>query len=190
MTLACAAMTVQAQDHTSDELAPAVKFRFEKNPLYVPSSLASDSSKLLSAKNSVSPYSATLSVPFNKDKVNFDLGLDFRFYDKRNEAEQNRYDGADYNFDVDNLLSPKIYASAMFKLPVSGLTASISGRHNGETSVDKSYVDYQARLSYKWKNGLGLEGGWQHQQVSLDPTNEDSDVFKVESLFLDMKYKF
>ena len=190
LMLACSVFAVQAQDHTRDDLTSSVQVRVEKNPLYIPSSLLSDSNATSPSSSLLNPYGATISVPFKKEKVSFDLGLDFRFYNNRNEVDLKRNEGDTYNFNVDNLLTPGIYASALFKLPISGLTASVSGRHNGETTVAKSYIDYQARLSYQWKNGFGLQGGWQHQQISVDPVNDDSEVFRVESLFVDMKYKF
>ncbi len=182
-----------AQDQTSDKVTPGLHFQFEKTPLYIPASSFTTSSvdNLNTGKRStfIKQYGATLSIPVKHDTVSFDLGLDFRFYDSQQLSELTRRNGDGYGTNLRNLPAPMVYANALFELPFEGLTASVSGRHRNNGDQKFADFDYRAKLSYEWKNGLGLHGGWQHQQMTLDQNN-DSEVFRVESLFVDMKYKF
>lgn len=182
-----------AQDHTNDKLTAALQFQFEKSPLYLPASSfsTSETDSLTGAKSSrfIKQYGATLSIPVKHDKISFDLGLDFRFYDTQQLSEQTRRTGNAYGANLNALPTPMVYANALFELPFQGLTASVSGRHRDNGDQKISDFDYRAKVSYEWKSGLGLHGGWQHQQMTLDQNN-DSEVFRVESLFVDMKYKF
>ncbi len=82
---------------------------------------------------------------------------------------------------------PAITASALFDLPFEGLSAEVEGSHSGITD---QLVDYKAGLRYEWGNGLGLEGGWQHQQLSLDLANDASTTFESQGPFLDLRWRF
>ncbi|MDH5653219.1 MAG: hypothetical protein OEZ39_15290 [Gammaproteobacteria bacterium] len=182
-----------AQDHERELLAPSLQVQFEKNPLYVPLNSTNpalgDSTPTARNNSFLKQYGATLSFPVKHDKVSFDLGLDFRFYEKSGVQDMSRFGVDSFGLNLKGLPVPMVYGQALFELPFEGLTASLSGRHRSNGDQRDADFDYRAKISYEWKNGIGLEGGWQHQQMNLDQHN-DNEVFRVESLFVDMKYKF
>lgn len=138
------------------------------------------SSKL---SGSLKQYDATFSYPFTpRETINFDFGINLRFIDAnltRTESEQTSHSL--------NTALPMFYANAEFGLPYDGLSASLGASH---VEYEKYYAyDYRAKLSYQWQNGFGMEGGWQHQALSIDGSDLQADI-ENEGLFLDFKYRF
>ncbi len=129
-------------------------------------------------------YDAALSYPLVKKGMNFDLGLNIRFIDGQAVSyiagSQQRH-----NF---REAVPMFYAAALFDLPFKGLSAGFVGRHS-DSLINPSF-DYKARLSYEWAGGLGLEGGWQHQQYANDELNQLQSAPVSKGLFLDLRLKF
>ncbi|MEJ2508111.1 MAG: TIGR04219 family outer membrane beta-barrel protein [Gammaproteobacteria bacterium] len=83
---------------------------------------------------------------------------------------------------------PMFYGSAVFDLPFTGLSAGVEGSH---VQYNNSQIsDYRAKLSYEWSGGLGLEGGWRHQQFKLDDVDNVYSDIKVKGPFLDLYYHF
>jgi len=135
------------------------------------------------AQGQITQYDAVFAYPFGKpgNTVNFDLGVNIRFI---NAGFRNQ--------DVDqtrrlNMTLPMFHATAFFNIPNSGLSASLGGRYIDYDQYRAS--DYKAKLSYSWQNGFGLEGGWQHQQFSIDGSDYHTE-FEVKGPFLDLKYRF
>jgi len=128
-------------------------------------------------------FDTTISYPFaRRDAVNLDLGVNIRVIDG-NFANQAQNQGSHHFYSA----FPMLYANALFNLPYDGLQASIGASH---LEYDQYYaLDYKAKLSYTWSNGLGLEGGWQHQQFSID-NNDIQAQFENKGPFLDFKYRF
>jgi len=130
----------------------------------------------------VSQYDATFSYPLTSHKnLNFDLGLNLRFL----EGDLSTGGGGQgHHF---NTTLPMLYANALYTLPNSGLTASLGARH---FEYEHYYaLDYKAKLSYQWQSGFGLEGGWQHQQFSINDGDIQADI-QNKGPFLDFKYRF
>lgn len=148
--------------------------------------LLNDPNVLLLGKNSpfngeLNQYDATISYPFSTHSiVSFDLGINLRFIDAdlKNQALDRTHI---------NTTLPMLYAEAFFNLPFKGMSASIGGSHLQYD--DYVAFDYKAKLSYTWDNGLGLEGGWQHQRLNIDNANVQAD-FESKGPFLDLKYHF
>ena len=131
----------------------------------------------------VNQYDTTITYPLGQrdNAVNFDLGVNIRFIE-----------GDIKNQDVEkaqnlNMAMPMLHARALFNLPFKGLTATVGGSHIEYDSY-RAY-DYKAKLNYSWNNGFGLEGGWQHQQFSIDG-NDYQTHFETEGPYLDLKYRF
>ena len=148
----------------------------------------SDQNVLLSDKNSpfsgdINQYDATFSYPFSRhNMISFDLGINLRFVDAELKAQNLEQAGTHINTTL-----PMLYASAFFNLPFKGMSASIGGSHLQYD--DYLAFDYKAKLSYTWGNGLGLEGGWQHQRFNVDSPDVQAD-FETKGPFLDLKYRF
>ena len=182
-----------AQDQDPSSGMPA--FKFQKNDNFLnpnlSSTLKSDSSG--SARNgtgtdsNLRSYDAIFYYPIQHRGVSLDVGLNLRLQEDSSDAS------LPYAYDRDWLsidptdAKPRVHASAIFDLPFSGLKAGVSGSYGA--GFDKQDYDYQAKLSYKWRNGFGLEGGWQHQQMSVEQQNLN-ETLDVQTLFLDLNYRF
>lgn len=152
------------------------------------SDAASKSSLLMLDKASagsgqIDQYDATISYPFLSHRaISFDLGINLRMVDA--EVKGQNLDQASTHI---NTTLPMFYASALFNLPLEGMSASVGGSH---LQYDEYFAfDYKAKLSYTWQNGFGLEGGWQHQRFNIDSTDVQAD-FETKGPFLDFKYRF
>ncbi len=129
-------------------------------------------------------HDAALSFPVMSKGLNLDLGLNIRFINGRavsytaGRQQQRNFSKA----------IPMFYAAALFELPFKGLSAEFVGRHS-DSLINPSF-DYRAKLSYEWADGLGLEGGWQHQQYASDELNQLQNRPVSKGLFLDLHLKF
>jgi len=131
----------------------------------------------------VEQYDATITYPFKpRELFNLDLGINIRFIDA--DLASGDIDQTPQNL---NTALPMFYANALFELPYSGLSASLGASH---FEYEQYYaLDYKAKLSYQWQSGLGMEGGWQHQELSIGG-NEFQAGSQNNGLFLDFKYRF
>jgi len=183
-------LPVLADNHHAsqdDVLMPRFKFQAQSNSdaLSGADGLAAEQSNLAKPVlrpfgqfRSMEQYDATVYFPLNELGFNLDLGVNLRHLDAR--YSQNSLEGGL------SATIPTLYAEALFNLPFKGLSASVGGHH---IDWDQTQVfDYQAKLSYRWQNGFGLAGGWQHQQFSLDKGS--NSTFREEGVFLDFDYKF
>ena len=132
-------------------------------------------------------YDARLFYPVSTiHGMSLDLGLNVKYLNA--VGHYSRDDGTDviHNF---NQAIPMFHATALFDLPFDGLSASLEGSHR-DTEQTRAF-DYKAKLRYKWDQGLGLEGGWQHQQYSLDygQTYPGLD-YESKGIFLDLFMDF
>lgn len=133
---------------------------------------------------SLSQYEASVLFPVYQRGVNLDLGVNIKYLDG-----QVAWGGDDRRITNFSAAIPMFQASALFDLPFQGLSASISGSH---INYERTFAtDYKAKLSYEWENGIGLEGGWQHQQFSLGGGEDDvTTSFEQKGPFLDFRYRF
>lgn len=161
------------KSYTRDELL--------RSDSHVSSSLLLDTAS--SGYSQFNQYDATFSYPFlSRNGISFDLGINLRMVDAELKGQ-----GIDQTGGHINTTLPMFYASALFNLPLEGMSASVGGSH---MQYDEYFAfDYRAKLSYTWQNGFGLEGGWQHQRFNIDGTDVQAD-FEVKGPFLDLKYRF
>jgi hypothetical protein len=127
-------------------------------------------------------YDATWTYPWEMKSMNIDLGVTLRHlsgFKYSTESSGNHYFQEVF---------PLLHASALFSLPLKGLYAGIEGSHHD--SNDTQIFDYRAKVSYEWRNGFGLQGGWQHQQVNLDTATNLGAEFEKKGLYLDFYLNF
>ena len=129
-------------------------------------------------------YDATWTYPWETKNMNIDLGVTLRHlsgYQRASEKSANNY--------IQKVL-PLLHASALFSLPLKGLSAGIEGSHLDMN--DHQIFDYRAKVSYEWRKGFGLQGGWQHQQFNLDgsKTGTGGTEFQSTGPFLDFYLNF
>lgn len=187
-----------ADGHVDSAALSQAKFHFKHQSFTVGSQLGTQPTDganwdypsknvLLDKDNALSgqleQYDATFSYPFTpRDTINFDLGINIRFIDA--DLIQAETQKPSHNL---NTAIPMFYANAIFGLPYEGLSASLGASH---IEYERYYAfDYKAKLSYQWQNGFGMEGGWQHQQLSIDSTDFQTQI-ENQGLFLDFKYRF
>lgn len=188
------AANVQAQDQTRQSLLPSVKLQVNKDFLNpdLSSTLSSESDSQTSratngtAEARLRRYDAIFYYPLHRKGVTFDLGLNIRLQEIDKASQPHAYKEDWLNIDPEATRT-RIHAAAIFDLPFDGLKAGVSGSY--EPSIENFDYDYQAKLSYKWKNGFGLEGGWLHQQKPLEQQNLN-DSLDEQTLFLDLNYRF
>lgn len=185
-----------AFDHRNENLAPG--FKFQKNESLLQPRLSSTlgeshmdndaTSRSRRPDTRVDSYDAIFYYPLHRRGVSLDLGLNLRLQQDQFEQTEPAYSGQHDWLNIDpSETRPLIHAAAVFDLPFKGFKAGISGTYNPDLT-DSEY-DYRAKLSYKWRNGLGLEGGWQHQQNTYEQ-RQLNDRLDVQTLFLDMNYRF
>ena len=127
-------------------------------------------------------YDATWTYPWETKNVNIDFGVTLRHlsgFTNSGESTGNRY--------FQEVL-PLVHASALFSLPLKGLSAGIEGSHLD--SDDNQILDYRAKVSYEWRKGFGLQGGWQHQQFNLENATNTGADYERTGPFLDFYLKF
>ena len=127
-------------------------------------------------------YDATWTYPWETKNVNIDLGMTLRHlsgFKNSNENIDDRY--------FEQVL-PLLHASALFSLPLKGLSAGIEGSRLD--SDNNQILDYRAKVSYEWRKGFGLQGGWQHQQFNLENATNTGADYERTGPFLDFYLKF
>ena len=97
--------------------------------------------------------------PSETKNINIDLGVTLRHLSGFNHSIENV---SNQHFQE---VLPLVHASALFTLPLKGLSAGIEGSHLD--SNNKQFFDFRAKVSYEWRKGFGLQSGWQHQQFNL-----------------------
>lgn len=127
-------------------------------------------------------YDATWTYPWETQSMTIDLGLTLRHLTGVNGAGV----GLENVHFKETL--PLLHASALYNFSFKGLSAGIEGSHlNSNVS---QIFDYRAKVSYEWRNGFGLQGGWQHQKFSLDKSADNATDYERNGPFIDLYLLF
>ena len=144
------------------------------------------SSELVPSTNSnmleFAQYDATWTYPWETKNMNIDLGVTLRHLSGFKNSTENT--GNNYFQEV----LPLVHASALFALPLDGLSAGIEGSHLDSNT--RQVFDYRAKVSYEWRKGFGLQGGWQHQQFKLDSATDTGAGYERTGPFVDFYLNF
>lgn len=127
-------------------------------------------------------FDATWTYPWETKNMNIDLGVTLRHL----SGFKNSIENAN-NHHFQEVL-PLLHASALFALPLDGLSAGIEGSRL-DTST-RQVFDYRAKVSYEWRKGFGLQGGWQHQQFNLDNAINSGADYEKNGPFVDFYLNF
>lgn len=163
------------------------QFQFQQQDL---TSASFDSPGWLDKNNNSSArlhqYNATLSYPLHTEWASVGLGINIRFI----EGDVKAAADLDHSYAARtiNTAFPMLYATAIFDLPFEGLTASVVGSMMDYDQFRAA--DYRAKLSYTFSSGIGLQGGWQQQQLNIDAGQEFKAQFENKGPFLDLYYRF
>ncbi len=131
-------------------------------------------------------YDARILYPVRQDGLRLDVGLHLRHIEGFASFAGIGTAGQPLRTSLNETI-PSLYASALFDLPFEGLSAGFEGSRSG---FSDRLFDYRASLQYQWRNGFGLQGGWQHQQLTLDPDLETGPVFTNFGPYLDLNWRF
>ena len=131
-------------------------------------------------------YDATLTYPLSaagkSSSMDIDVGVTLRHLTGYRNSEVN----AGNSFFQETL--PLFHASAFYNFSFKGLSAGVESTHLAYKQ--KQFLDYKAQVSYEWRKGFGLQGGWQHQQFRLDNSDQDQTGFTQQGPFLDFYLNF
>ncbi|TDY04077.1 porin family protein [Thiohalophilus thiocyanatoxydans] len=164
---------------------------FEQEPILVPRLNSFDPADPVTESRrpaqSVQQYDARLFYPVSGiHGMSLDLGVNIKYLNGVGRSSRDGGAMAIHNF---NQAIPMFHATALFDLPFDGLSASLEGSHR-DTEQTHAF-DYKAKLEYKWNRGLGLEGGWRHQQYSLEAEQTATRLdYESRGLFLDLFMDF
>jgi hypothetical protein len=166
---------------------PQFEFRFaqkqwsqkaDKRELITP-----DFKSLNDTATQVEQFDARILYPLTSKGLEVGLGLNIRYIQGISNTTVN---GAQQKTHLESTI-PALHARALFDLPFQGFSAGLEGSHTG---FSDQLFDYRAQLRYEWTNGLGLQGGWQHQQMSLDLSEDTDTTFASEGPYLDLNWRF
>ena len=165
---------------------PQFELRFEQKQWYqdkARSDLLQPEFKSLNEKaTQIEQFDARFLYPLTGKGMEVGVGLNIRYIQG---ISSGTLDGAQQKIRVDGAI-PALHARALFDLPFQGFSAGLEGSHTG---ISDQLFDYRAQLRYEWTNGLGLQGGWQHQQMSLDLSEDTDTTFSSEGPYLDLNWR-
>lgn len=175
---------------------PQFEFRFEQkewrqdagNPEFI----TPDFKSLSDTTTQIDQLDARILYPLTRKGMEVGVGLNIRYIQGTSSGT---LDGTQQKIRVGDAI-PALHARALFDLPFQGFSAGLEGSHTGlsdqffDDRAQLQYFDYRAQLRYEWTNGLGLQGGWQHQQMSLDISEDSDTTFSSEGPYLDLNWRF
>ena len=126
-------------------------------------------------------FDATWTYPWETKNMNIDLGVTLRHLSGFKNSTENLGNGRFQE------VLPLLHASALYSLPLKGLSAGIEGSRLDTNT--RQVFDYRAKVSYEWRKGFGLQGGWQHQQFKLDSADTGAD-YELNGPFVDFYLNF
>jgi len=166
---------------------PQFEFRFEQKQWRQDADnrdlLTPDFKSLTDTTTQIDQFDARILYPLTGKGMQVGVGLNIRYiqgvsnWSAAGGQQKSRLEDA----------IPALHARALFDLPLQGFSAGLEGSHTGFTD---QLFDYRAQLRYQWGNGLGLQGGWQHQQMSLDLSEDTNTTFSSEGPYLDLNWRF
>lgn len=131
----------------------------------------------------IDQFDARILYPMTGKGLQVGVGLNIRYIQGISNWS---VDGAQQKTRLESAI-PALHAQALLDLPFKGFSAGFEGSHAG---LSDQLFDYRAQLRYEWANGLGLQGGWQHQQMSLDLSEDTNTTFSSEGPYLDLNWRF
>lgn len=166
---------------------PQFEFRFAQKQWHQEADnrelITPDFKSLNDTTTQIDQLDARILYPMNGKRLQVGVGLNIRYIQGISNWS---VDGAQQKTRLEDAI-PALHARALFDLPFQGFSAGLEGSHAG---FSDQLFDYRAQLRYEWANGLGLQGGWQHQQMSLDLSEDANTTFSSEGPYLDLNWRF
>ena len=166
---------------------PQFEFRFEEKQWRQDAEnrdlLTPEFKSLSDSTTQIEQFDARILYPLSGKGMQLGVGLNIRYIQGISNWSTG---GVQQRSRVEDAI-PALHAKALFDLPLQGFSAGLEGSHTG---FSDQLFDYRAQLRYQWDNGLGLQGGWQHQQMSLDLSEDTNTTFSSEGPYLDLNWRF
>jgi hypothetical protein len=167
--------------------SPQFEFRFAQKQWHQDADnrelLTPDFKSLSDTSTQIDQFDARILYPLTGKGMQFGVGLNIRYIQGVSNWSAG---GTQQKVRVEDAITA-LHAKALFDLPLTGFSAGLEGSHTG---FSDQLFDYRAQLRYEWGNGLGLQGGWQHQQMSLDLSEDTNTTFSSEGPYLDLNWRF
>ena len=166
---------------------PQFEFRFAQKEWHQQAEsrelITPDFKSLSDTSTQIDQLDARILYPMTGKGLQVGVGLNIRYIQGVSNWS---VDGAQQKTRLQDAI-PALHAQALFDLPFKGFSAGLEGSHTG---FSDQLFDYRAQVRYEWANGLGLQGGWQHQQMSLDLSEDANTTFSSEGPYLDLNWRF
>jgi len=183
LTVAAILLAAYVTPSVAEQSEPLLNFKFNHLSNFQTTNFGAE---VVPATNNSSlnfaQYDATWTYPWETKNMNIDLGVTLRHLSGYQRTTEDQ--GSNYFQKV----LPLLHASALYSLPLKGLSAGIEGSHLD--SNNHRIFDYRAKVSYEWREGFGLQGGWQHQQFNLDSATSIGTEYQSTGPFLDFYLNF
>ncbi len=178
----------QERDNSNDSYWSRFTFHFDRKSININNGKLTILNPQFKSLNSglakqYEQLDARLLYPLGGKQYQFDIGLNLRYIQQSNSA--NTFGGS--RFGGNNRTIPAFYADALVELPYKGFAAGLEGSHD---PLGNQFLDYRAKLRYQWSEQLGLQGGWQHQQMSHDLSENSGSRVTNDGPFLDFYFRF
>ena len=170
------AVLLASSQAIAQQAAPLFNFKFN----HVSNTKSSEFSAAETQALRFKQYDVSWLYPWEEKNVNVDLGVTLRYLSGATNSTLN-------NVHFHKTL-PLLHASALFNLSLKGLSAGIEGSHL--SSKESLVFDYRAKVSYEWRNGFGMQGGWQHQQFSLGKSLNTAARYESIGPYIDFYLNF
>ena len=186
-SLSVMADTQTDQNGAASAALPQFEFQFAQKQWHEEAAnrdlITPDFKSLHDSTTQIEQLDARILYPLTGKGLHIGVGLNIRYIQGISSLAM---DGAKQKTRLDDTITA-LHARALFDLPFQGLSAGVEGSHTG---FSDQLFDYRAQLRYEWANGLGLQGGWQHQQMSLDLSEDSNTTFSSEGPYLDLNWRF
>lgn len=182
-------MAESLADATGDASAylPQFEFQFEQKHWHQEADnselLTPDFKSLNDTTTQIDQFDTRILYPMTSKGMEVGVGLNIRYI---HGVSNSLAGGVQQKTRVEDAI-PALHAKALFDLPFKGFSAGLEGSHTG---ITEQLIDYRAQLRYEWNNGLGLQGGWQHEQMSLELSEDANTTFSSQGPYLDLNWRF
>jgi len=134
----------------------------------------------------LSHLDATLYYEILDNWLNLDLGLSLIYFNGTIDFGSGTEDQFS-NIDYDKVV-PALYGKAMFELPVTDLSASITA--NVGTFSSNTIVDFEMAAQYKIGLGFNIEAGYRQQTIDFEDIAGSQTDSQSKGIFAALNFHF
>jgi outer membrane protein len=133
----------------------------------------------------LSHLDATLYYEILDNWANLDLGLSLIYFNGDIDFERGQADNTYIKYDK---LVPALYGKAMFELPITDLSASLTANVGNFSS--NSVIDFEVAAQYKIGLGFNVEAGYRQQTIDFEDIAGSQTYSKSKGVFAALNFHF